>query len=150
VALEGCDLVLHAGDVGDPGILDRLARIAPVHAVRGNTDHGELLRFLPATTVVDLGSRDGALGPEGPRGPVAYVLHDLEDLDLDPVTAGFSLVVTGHTHEPSSVRRDGVLYLNPGSAGPRRFNLPVSVARVRVGLGEPDVEIVRLSVGEAH
>jgi putative phosphoesterase len=149
-ALEGSDLILHAGDVGDPDILDRLARIGPVHAVHGNTDYGELLRFLPATTVVDLGAPDGALGPDGPRGPVAYVLHDLDALHLDPVAAGFSLVVTGHTHEPKSVRRDGVLYLNPGSAGPRRFNLPVSVARVTVGFGEPDVEIVRLNVGEGR
>lgn len=147
-ALEGSDLVLHAGDVGDPDILERLGRIAPVHAVHGNMDRGELVRLLPATTVVDLGSADGALGPAGPRGPVAYVLHDLEALDLDPVAAGFSLVVTGHTHEPRTIRRDGVLYLNPGSAGPRRFNLPVSVARLTVGLGEPDVEIVRLSVEE--
>lgn len=145
-ALEGSDLILHAGDVGDAAILERLEAIAPLRAVRGNTDHGDLRRTLPATAVVDLGASDGRLGEEGPRGPVAYVLHEIEDLDVDPVAAGFAVVVTGHTHRPSTRRSDGVLYLNPGSAGPRRFDLPVTVARMTVGLGEPEVEVVRLEV----
>lgn len=145
-ALEGSELILHAGDVGDPTILERLQAIAPLHAVHGNTDHGELRRVLAATAVVDLGAPDGRPDGKAPRGLLAYVLHDLEDLDVDPVAAGFAIVVTGHTHRPSTQRRNGVLYLNPGSAGPRRFDLPVTVARLTVGLGEPEVEVVRLEV----
>lgn len=143
-ALEGCELILHAGDVGDVRILDRLGEIAPVHAVRGNTDGGELRRILPATAVVDLGSRDGEVGGEG---PLAYLFHGDVELDLDPAAAGIALVVSGHTHRPRVERRNGVLYLNPGSAGPRRFRLPVTVARVRVAAdGTLGAEIVPLDV----
>jgi len=121
--------------VGDPAILARLEEIAAVHAVRGNTDYGPLRQALPHTTVVDLGADDGALASSGPLGPVAYVLHIKEELDLDPVAAGFAVVVTGHTHLPAAEERDGVLHLNPGSAGPRRFDYPVTVARLEVDLG---------------
>ncbi len=134
-ALDGVDLILHAGDVGDPAILARLEQIAPVHAVRGNTDYGPLRQALPHTAVVDLGADDGVLGDAGPLGPVAYVLHIQEELDLDAVAAGFAVVVTGHTHLPAAEERDGVLHLNPGSAGPRRFDYPVTVARLEVDRG---------------
>ena len=134
-ALEGSALILHAGDVGDALILDTLAGIAPVHAVHGNTDWGELRVALPRTAVVDLGSADGCVGEDGPVGPLAYVHHGDRELDLDPATAGIALVVSGHTHRPLVEERGGVLYLNPGSAGPRRFTLPATVARVRVGEG---------------
>lgn len=135
-ALEGSALILHAGDVGDVRVLERLGEIAPVHAVRGNTDGGELRKALPATAVVDLGS-----------GSIAYLLHGDEELDLDPAAAGIALVVRGHTHLPRVERRGGVLYLNPGSAGPRRFRLPVTVARVKVEPGGLDAEIVELELG---
>jgi putative phosphoesterase len=143
-ALEGSALILHAGDVGDPRILERLAEIAPVHAVRGNTDTGELRRSLPATATVDLGAADGRPGNAGPTGPVAYVLHDLLDLDLDPGTAGIAMVVSGHTHRALAEEKEGVLYLNPGAAGPRRFSLPVTVAKVLLGGGRVEAEILEI------
>lgn len=143
-ALEGSALILHAGDVGDPAILDRLGHIAPTLAVHGNTDHGPLRRDLPETLMADLAADDGLVTADGPLGAVAYVLHIAEDLDLDPAAAGVSLVVTGHTHRPAIQRRGGVLHLNPGSAGPRRFDLPVTVARVRVDGTDLDPEIVEI------
>ena len=158
-ALEGVDLILHAGDVGDPAILARLGEIAPVHAVHGNTDYGALRQALPHSAVVDLGADDGV--PErpaapsdergsgwAPKGPVAYVLHIKEELDVDPVAAGFAVVVTGHTHLPHGEERDGVLHLNPGSAGPRRFDYPVTVARMDVeGDRITGWRIVELAIG---
>lgn len=132
-ALRGSDLILHAGDVGDPAILGALGALAPVHAVYGNTDGPGLRAALPATLAVDLGSADGRVGADPPVGPLAYILHGDRELDLDPAAAGIALVVSGHTHEPRIEDRGGVLYLNPGSAGPRRFSLPVSVASVRIG-----------------
>lgn len=147
-ALAGSALILHAGDVGDPDILDRLAEIAPVHAVHGNTDWGALRSRLPATRVVELGKvggvRDGT--DDAADGPLAYMLHDLEDLDLDPAAAGCALVVTGHTHRPLVRVREGVTYLNPGSAGPRRFDLPVTVAHVHLEGQGIRAEIVQLAV----
>ncbi len=117
-ALEGCELIIHAGDVGSPEILERLDAIAPVKAVRGNIDKGAWARSLPPTAVVE-------------AGPARiYVLHDIHDLDLDPAAAGFHIVVTGHSHRQGQSERAGVLYINPGSAGPRRFKLPVTVARL--------------------
>jgi len=136
-ALRGSDRILHAGDVGDPAVLEALAALAPVTAVRGNCDRGADLARLPASEFVDL---DG-LG--------AYVLHDLAALDLDPRAAGAGLVVTGHTHQPAQAWRDGVLYLNPGSAGPRRFRLPVCVAVARIDAGRIEVEFVDLLSGGA-
>ncbi len=133
-ALAGSERIVHAGDVGDPAILEELGRIAPVSAIRGNVDRGELARELPATLVVPAGEVD------------LYVLHDFAELSLDPVAAGFGAIIFGHSHKPSSTVRDGVLYLNPGSAGPRRFSLPVTVARLTVSGGRLQAEIVELSV----
>lgn len=156
-ALRGSQLILHAGDVGDPRILEVLSRIAPVHAVFGNTDYGEVRSRLPRTSVVDLGTADGtpaASPPAGdtssgspiPSGPLAYVHHGDRELDLEPSAAGIALVVSGHTHRPLVERRGGVLWLNPGSAGPRRFTLPATVARITVGEGGAlEAEIVELT-----
>lgn len=137
-ALEGCDVILHAGDVGDPAILDRLAGLAPVHAVRGNVDRRPPLSSLPATAWVEAG------------GLTFHVLHILEELDLDPAAAGVDVVVHGHSHRPAEERRNGVLYLNPGSAGPRRFDLPVTLARVHSSLEGLRVERIDLLGGWAR
>ncbi len=135
-ALHGSDLILHAGDVGDPEILEALEEIAPVVAVRGNMDRAPWARDLPETEVVEV------------SGAHIYILHDLATLPLDPVAAGFALVISGHTHEPSVGSEGGVLYLNPGSAGPRRFRLPVSVASLEIRQRTPDARIIHLSVPE--
>lgn len=133
-ALAGAKHILHAGDVGDPGILDRLRMIAPVTAIRGNVDVGGTCSLLPDTELVELGGRS------------IYMLHDRETLDLDPVAAGIAVVVSGHSHRPSILRHKGVVYFNPGSAGPRRFSLPVTVGWLRVtesGVEAKVVEIVK-------
>jgi len=134
-ALQGCERIIHAGDVGDPDILPELARIAPVDAVRGNVDLERWARELPETLVVEV---DGAS---------VYVVHDLYDLDLDPAAAGFDVVVSGHSHRPSVEHKNGVMFLNPGSAGPRRFKLPVTVAILRVGDGRPSARVVEIVAG---
>jgi len=144
-ALEGSDLILHAGDVGDIEILRTLSEIAPVRAVRGNTDRGAVADALPETDVVDLTSPTGGVTTDG-RGPLAYLLHGHQELDLDPGSAGFRVLVYGHTHQPSVHERDGVLYFNPGSAGPRRFNLPVTVGQLRVTGAEVEAKIIDLQV----
>jgi len=133
-ALRGVDRIVHAGDVGDPAVLERLAKIAPVSAVRGNVDGGELARRLPRTAEI-----------ETPSGWL-HVLHILEELELNPRAAGFVAVVFGHSHRPSLEQREGVLYVNPGSAGPRRFELPVTVARMVADGGAPRVEYIDLDV----
>jgi uncharacterized protein len=115
-ALDGSEIIIHAGDVGKPEILDALGRLAPVVAVRGNVDTGKWCDKLPPTAVAEVGPA------------TIYVLHDIRELDLDPVAAGFQIVVSGHSHKPSQSEKAGVLYINPGSAGPRRFDLPISVA----------------------
>jgi putative phosphoesterase len=117
-ALEGCELIIHAGDVGRPEILDVLKALAPVVAVRGNVDTQPWAEELPVTAVAKAGPA------------TIYVLHNLVELDLDPAAAGFQIVVSGHSHKPSRTERAGVLYINPGSAGPRRFGLPITVARL--------------------
>ena len=117
-ALQGSDLIIHAGDVGSPEIIEELRAIAPVEAVRGNVDHGDWASLLPTTAAVEAHSAR------------MFVLHDIQELDLDPLSAGFHIVVSGHTHKPGQVERSGVLYINPGSAGPRRFQLPIAVARL--------------------
>jgi hypothetical protein len=133
-ALRGVGLILHAGDVGDAGVLEVLRTIAPVAAVRGNNDKGEWAAALPDREAVEI-------------GPVSvYMLHDLKEIDISPSGAGFRVVVSGHSHKPSVEERKGVLYVNPGSAGPRRFNLPVSVALLRVAGGAVSAEVVELSV----
>jgi putative phosphoesterase len=133
-ALQGSALIIHAGDVGRPEILEELRRIAPVVAVRGNVDSGAWAMRLPHGEIVE---HDGIR---------LYVIHILEDLDLDPPTAGFHAVITGHTHRPKMESKDGVLYFNPGSAGPRRFDLPVSVGRLLVADGKLRGEIITLTV----
>jgi putative phosphoesterase len=133
-ALRGCSAIIHAGDVGRPEILDELRRIAPVFAVRGNVDHGAWAMKLPETEIVEV------------EDCLLYVLHDLDALDLDPPTAGFRAVIAGHSHQPKIETRDGVLYFNPGSAGPRRFNLPVSVGRLTLSSGQLQAEIIHLEV----
>lgn len=134
-ALEGSEVIVHAGDVGDPGILERLRELAPVRAVRGNTDRGAWAETLPETEVVEVGGRS------------LYVVHDLDRLDLDPAAAGFDAVVYGHTHRPASEERGGVLFVNPGAAGHRRFGRPVTVARLRPGPSGLEVEHVELAAG---
>lgn len=133
-ALRGVDLIVHAGDVGTPEVLDALRAIAPVVAVRGNNDRGRWARALAETEVVKQSGR------------VLYVLHDVHELDIDPREAGYDAVIAGHSHQPRVERRDGVLYLNPGSAGPRRFRLPVAVARLRLDARRLQAEIVTLDV----
>jgi putative phosphoesterase len=115
-ALEGSDLILHAGDVGSPSILGALRAIAPVVAVRGNVDTAPWAAALPETAAA---------------GEI-FILHDVKQLALDPRSSGFRAVVSGHSHQPEAIERGGVLYVNPGSAGPRRFRLPVSLARLDV------------------
>jgi uncharacterized protein len=117
-ALQGCHLILHAGDVGSPEILANLRTIAPVVAIRGNVDTEFWASALPETEVVTA------------AGVLFYMLHDVERLDLNPGAAGFSIVLSGHSHKPMQEFRGKVLYINPGSAGPRRFTLPVTVARL--------------------
>jgi uncharacterized protein len=135
-ALCGSDLIIHAGDVGGPGILEELGRIAPVVGVRGNVDTGTWASGLPETAVVE-------------AGPVSlYVLHDLNALDLDAGTAGFQAVVSGHSHKGARVERDGVCYINPGSAGPRRFHLPVTVARLDLSKKPWMLEFVDLEAAQ--
>jgi uncharacterized protein len=119
-ALAGVELIIHAGDIGDPKILRTLKRIAPVYAVRGNTDRGDWARDLPQSLVVEVG------------GVHLYVLHELFCLDLDPAAAGLAAVIFGHSHSPHLEHQNGVLFLNPGSAGPRRFTLPVTLALLQV------------------
>jgi uncharacterized protein len=115
-ALRGSELILHAGDVGKPEILEALRELAPVAAVRGNVDTQEWARGLPATAIADAGAIR------------IYMLHDVKELDLNPVAAGFQIVVSGHSHQPGKTECGGVWYINPGSAGPCRFQLPVTVA----------------------
>ena len=131
-ALKGSDLIIHAGDVGDPGILDKLRAIAPVIAVRGNIDTGDWAISLPEYEVVER------------EGVSIYVLHDVNELNLDPAAAGFGAVISGHSHKPAIRQQGGVLYLNPGSAGPRRFKLPVSVAHLHIKDGKVTAEHVKL------
>lgn len=132
-ALAGSDLVIHAGDVGNPEILDQLRAVAPVVAVRGNIDKGVWAEQLPTTEVVETSLA------------WIYVLHDLQQLDRDPAAAGFRIVVSGHSHNPGQSERSGVIYVNPGSAGPRRFRLPITVARLDLRRLPWKVEFVDLS-----
>jgi putative phosphoesterase len=131
-ALAGVDHILHLGDVGNPAILDALRGIAPLTAIRGNVDlHGDCAE-LPATDFIEL------------AGKVFYLVHSEGWLDINPVVAGVAVVVSGHSHQASIVSRDGVMYLNPGSAGPRRFKLPVTLARVEISGGLVSAKIVSL------
>jgi uncharacterized protein len=134
-AMRGADHIIHAGDVGSPEILDQLSAIGPLTAIRGNIDKGAWARKLPETEVLEIG------------GVLIYVLHDLAQLDLKPLAAGFSVVISGHSHVPKQEVSDGVLYFNPGGAGPRRFKLPVSLGKLIVESGKVKGEIVNLRTG---
>ncbi len=134
-ALRGCDGIIHAGDVGKETILGQLATLAPVVAVRGNVDRGEWAERLPTTETFSAGPA------------LIHVLHDVHDLDLNPRAASIRVVISGHSHQPSIREDDGVLYLNPGSAGPRRFKLPVSVAFLEIdAAGQVAARLVELAV----
>ena len=132
--LEGSDLILHAGDVGKPEVLAPLREIAPLLVVRGNVDYGDWAEALPMTEVAEA------------QGHLIYMIHILEDLDLDPVAAGFSAVICGHSHQPLISEKRGILYINPGSAGRRRFKLPVTVGRLEITDGKLQPEIIELEV----
>jgi putative phosphoesterase len=132
VALRGVDLIVHAGDVGNLEVLTKLKRIAPVFAVRGNVDTDPWAQQLPLTTVVQA------------DGVSFYVLHNLREMGLPPDAARFDFVISGHTHQPQQSERQGVLYVNPGSAGPKRFHLPVTLAVVDLGTRPWKTEIVEL------
>jgi putative phosphoesterase len=133
-ALRGVALIVHAGDIGTPDVLDALRVIAPVIAVRGNNDRGAWARAIPERITHVVG------------GHRLHLLHDVKELALDPVAAGIDVVIAGHSHRPSISERRGVLFLNPGSAGPRRFRLPVSVATLTVGTGRPRARLLTLDV----
>ncbi len=135
-ALAGVERIVHAGDIGNPDVLTALERIAPVSAVRGNNDRDAWAADIPETEVVEIG--DVSL----------YVLHNLHELDLDPRAAGFAAVIAGHSHQPRQEERDGVLYLNPGSAGPRRFKLPISLARLTITGTRVHAELVTLEISK--
>ena len=132
-ALAGSELILHAGDIGDPEILTRLEAVAPVVAIRGNVDRGELARSLPDTQVVEV------------EGSLIYIIHDVETLDLSPEAAGISLVIFGHSHMPEIRESGGVQYFNPGSAGPQRFTNPITVGRLRFIEGKLLPEVIYLT-----
>lgn len=131
--LRGSDCIVHAGDIGDAAVLEELRPLAPLTAVRGNNDKGPWAKSIAETDVLEVGEVS------------IYVLHDLAELDLDPVAAGFRVVVSGHSHHPSVEDRDGVLYVNPGSSGPRRFKLPIAVAELQVAGSSVKARIVELA-----
>ncbi len=133
-AFNGVDLILHAGDIGNSQVLEALRSISPVIAVRGNNDIGEWAAKLPECEVVEAGQVN------------VYMLHNVKEINLNPVAKGFQVVVSGHSHKPSVEERMGVLYVNPGSAGPRRFSLPVSVARLRIKGQSVVAELIKLSI----
>ena len=135
-ALRGVDMIVHAGDVGSPEVLRDLEALAPVIAVRGNNDHGPWAEKLPLTNAFEIG------------GATLYAIHDVNELDLDPRGAGLSAVIAGHSHRPLAQERDGVLFFNPGSAGPRRFRLPISVGRLVIAGRHVTPVITTLIEGE--
>jgi len=133
--LQGCDFIVHAGDIGHAAVLEELAAIAPVTAVRGNNDKGPWAERVRETEVLQVGR------------VFIYVLHNIADLALDPLAAGPQVVVSGHSHKPSVKERDGVLYVNPGSSGPRRFKLPVALAELIVEGSSVRARVVELATG---
>lgn len=133
-ALEGSDLILHAGDIGKPEVLELLREIAPVVAVKGNTDRGKWASQLPPSEAVEVGEVR------------IYVIHNIDEIDIDPVAAGFRAILSGHSHQPSMDVRKGVFFINPGSAGPRRFSLPVSVALLHIQRRLLAIKFIELEV----
>ncbi len=138
LALQGAQHIIHAGDVGDAAILERLTEIAPVIAVRGNVDKGAWARKLPESNVLEV------------DGVCIYVLNEIDRLDLKPEAAGLAAVIYGHSHVPKQERRNGVLYFNPGSAGPRRFSLPISVGRLLIDKEEVRAELIDIENQRSH
>jgi uncharacterized protein len=132
--LQGCDHIIHAGDIGKPEVLDRLAVLGPVTAIKGNVDKGDWAARLPWNDYVQI------------QGVFIHVLHDISELDIDPVAAEVNVVVSGHSHVPKIAERGGILFVNPGSAGPRRFKLPVSLAELRITGSRVEVKIVELNI----
>ena len=132
--LRGSDFIVHAGDIGDPGVLKELKALAPLTVVRGNNDNGPWAAKIAETEVLQIGA------------VFIYVLHNLAELDLDPVAAGFQVVVSGHSHRPSVEERSEVLYVNPGSSGPRRFKLPIAAAELEVEGRSVKARMVELEV----
>ncbi len=132
--LRGSDVIVHAGDIGDDSILRELNALAPVTAVRGNNDGGAWANTIADSQVLQVG------------GVSIYVIHDVTELDLDPVESGVQVVVSGHSHKPAVQTRDGVLYVNPGSAGPRRFRLPIAVAELEIAGGSVNANLIELDV----
>ena len=133
-ALKGVELIIHAGDIGKPEVIAALKAIAPVLAIKGNNDIGNWARPLPDTKLVKSGDTQ------------LYVIHNVKDLDCDPVARGYQAVVSGHSHKPSVATRDGVLFVNPGSAGPRRFKLPIAVGKLFIEHNRVSAEIIELAV----
>ncbi|HEV3317155.1 MAG TPA: metallophosphoesterase family protein [Candidatus Angelobacter sp.] len=135
-ALRGSQHIIHAGDIGAADIIPALQEIAPVTAIRGNVDKEAWTRNFPETNVAEL------------AGLHIYVIHSVQALDLNPQAAGFAVVISGHSHQPSQHVKDGVLYFNPGSAGPRRFKLPISVGRLEIVNGKLTSQIIELAIGQ--
>jgi putative phosphoesterase len=133
-ALKDADLIIHAGDIGAPEVMEALKRIAPVVAIRGNNDNGAWAASLPDTKLIKAGDLK------------LYIIHNVKELDCDPVARGIQVVISGHSHTPSVVKRDEVLYVNPGSAGPRRFKLPIAVGKLRVEGMSVKPEVIELEV----
>jgi uncharacterized protein len=132
--LRGSDFIVHAGDIGDASVLRELSALAPVTAVRGNNDRGPWAKSIAESQILRVGD------------VVIYVIHDVAGLDLDPVAAGFQVVVSGHSHKPAVQTRNGVLYVNPGSAGPRRFSLPIAAAELEIAGLSVKANVVELDV----
>jgi len=132
VALRDSDLIVHCGDIGNPAVLEALRTIAPLYAIRGNNDTGTWAQSLPTDRIVEVGRHK------------IYVLHDLAELDLDPATAGFAVIVSGHSHKPVIRKQGRILLVNPGSAGPRRFKLPVTVGTLAVRSTLIEAKIIQL------
>ena len=133
-ALRGVDLIIHAGDIGKAVVLEALRPIAPLHAIKGNNDRGAWAKKLPGTVILTVG------------GVKLYLIHDVHELSFEPSKDGIATVISGHSHKPSIIERDGVLFVNPGSAGPRRFKLPVAVGKLRIIDGNVKAEIVELKL----
>ncbi len=133
-ALRGVDLLIHAGDIGKAEVLDALKRIAPLHAIKGNNDRGAWVKRLPDTMILTVG------------GVKVYLIHDVHELSFEPSKHGIAVVISGHSHKPSIVERDGVLFVNPGSAGPRRFKLPVAVGKLRIADRKMRAAIIELQI----